>query len=56
MKPEVAPPVKRIQISLTGGAEPLPYGCSHIVRYDFSCSAVPGTAERGGVTERKILI
>ena len=31
MNPEVAPPVKRIQISFTGGAEPLPYGSSHVV-------------------------
>ncbi len=31
MNPEVATPVKRIQISFTGGAEPLPYGSSHVV-------------------------
>ena len=30
MKPEVAPPVKRIQMAFTGGAEPLPYGSSHV--------------------------
>ena len=31
MKPEIATPVKRIQISFMGGAEPLPYGSSHVV-------------------------